>query len=144
MKKLIYITLAITTLILLGLMPFASVSANPVSQAKQQACTGLTQLEPSQDCSTGSSTVNNLIATTVNILSYLIGAVAVIMLIIAGFRFAAAGGNSNAVSGAKSTLIYAIVGIILAVLAQVIVHWVIGTSTNIASGSLIIMLHHLY
>jgi hypothetical protein len=70
----------------------------------------------------------------VNILSLVVGIVAVIMIIYGGFKYITSGGESGNVSGAKNTLIYAIVGLVIVALAQVIVHWVLNTSSNISSG----------
>lgn len=70
--------------------------------------------------------VDSLIGTVVNTLLFIIGAVAVIMLIFGGFRYVTSGGDSNAVTSAKNTILYAIIGIIVAVLAYAIVNWVLG------------------
>jgi hypothetical protein len=61
----------------------------------------------------------------VNILTVIVGITAVIMIIIAGFRFVISGGESANVAGAKNTIIYVIVGIVVVALAQVIVHFVL-------------------
>lgn len=61
----------------------------------------------------------------VNLLSVIVGIVAVIMIIVGGFRYITSGGESSNVSGAKNTLIYAIVGLIIVALAQFIVHFVL-------------------
>lgn len=72
--------------------------------------------------------VNNAIASAVNILSIVVGVAAVIMVIVSGFKYVTSGGDSNSVSSAKSTLIYALVGLGVAGLAQVLVNFVL---TNI-------------
>lgn len=63
--------------------------------------------------------------TIVNILLFIIGAVAVIMLIIGGIRYVVSGGDQNAVTGAKNTILYAVIGIVVAVLAYAVVNFVI-------------------
>ena len=82
-----------------------------------------------------SSGIKNIAVTVVNILSVVVGIVAVIMIIYGGFRYITSGGESGNVSGAKNTLLFAIVGLVIVALAQVIVRWVIGTSSNIGSGT---------
>jgi len=57
---------------------------------------------------------------------YLIGAVSVLMLIYGGIRYTISGGDSASVTAAKNTILYAIVGIIVALLAYAIVNFVIG------------------
>jgi len=60
------------------------------------------------------SGITGIFHTIVNILLFLVGAVAVIMLVIGGFRYVTSNGDQNAVSGAKNTIMYAIIGIIVA------------------------------
>jgi len=55
---------------------------------------------------------------------------AVIMIIVGGFRYITSGGDSTRVGGAKNTLIYAIVGLIIVALAQAIVHFVLNNATT--------------
>ncbi len=84
------------------------------------------------DISTG---VKNIAVSVVNILSVVVGIVAVIMIIYGGFRYITSGGESGNVSGAKNTLLFAIVGLVIVALAQVIVHWVIGSASNISTNT---------
>src|SRR6185312_3712079 len=72
----------------------------------------------------------SLAAKIVDIFSIVVGAVAIIMIIYGGFRYITSGGDSNRVGSAKNTLIYAIVGLIIVALAQVIVHFVLNTSSS--------------
>jgi hypothetical protein len=65
--------------------------------------------------------------TITNVMLYLVGAISVIMLIIGGIRYVVSGGDSTAVQGAKNTILYAIVGIIVALLAYAVVSFVIGS-----------------
>lgn len=80
------------------------------------------------DC-TGSG-VTTIVSNAVQLLSIVIGIVAVVMILIAGFKYITASGDSNNISSAKSTLIYALIGIAIATLAQFLVHVVFNTSTS--------------
>lgn len=62
--------------------------------------------------------------TVANILIFIVGIIAVIMLIIGGIRYAVSGGDQSAVTSAKNTILYAIVGLIIAFLAFAIVNFV--------------------
>ena len=64
-----------------------------------------------------------------NIALYLIGAISVLMLIYGGIRYTISGGDSKNVTAAKNTILYAIVGIIVAILAFAIVNFVITSLT---------------
>lgn len=70
--------------------------------------------------------LNGLITSIVNIFSVIVGIVAVIMVIFSGFKYITSGGDSGKISSAKTTLIYAIVGLIIVALAQVIVRFVLS------------------
>lgn len=71
-------------------------------------------------------TTNGLFRKITNAALFLIGAVSVLMLIYGGIRYTISGGDSAAVTAAKNTILYAIVGIVVALLAYAIVNWVIG------------------
>jgi hypothetical protein len=62
-----------------------------------------------------------------NVLLFIIGAISVIMLIIGGIRYVVSGGDSAAVTSAKNTILYAIVGIVVAILAYALVNFVISS-----------------
>lgn len=65
--------------------------------------------------------------TITNVLLFLIGAISVIMLIVGGIRYVVSGGDSTAVQNAKNTILYAIVGVVVAILAYAVVNFVIGS-----------------
>jgi hypothetical protein len=84
------------------------------------------------NCSHGTSVPPTLFGdggiftTIVNIFLFVIGAIAVIMLIYGGIRYTISGGDAKNVTAAKDTILYAIVGIVVAILAYAIVNFVIG------------------
>lgn len=87
-----------------------------------------------KDISGEGTKVQNLISNIINVISVIVGAVAVIMILFGGFRFVTAGGDTNAVSSAKNTIVYAIVGLIIVAFAQVIVRFVLQRSTENVGG----------
>lgn len=96
-------------------------------------------LQGGADCAQGTGTANNLFGaggifqTITNILLFLIGAIAVIMLIIGGVRYVISGGDQTHVTAAKNTILYAIVGIVVAFLAYAAVNFVttqLGTNVG--------------
>ncbi len=72
--------------------------------------------------------------TITNVLLYILGAISVIMIIIGGLRYVISGGNSTNVTAAKNTILYAIVGVIIALLAYAIINFVLGSFTGGAGG----------
>ena len=68
-----------------------------------------------------------------NTILYIVGIVAVIMLIIGGIKYVISGGDSKKVTDAKNTVLYAIIGLVIAFFAYAIVNFVISalpSSTN--------------
>lgn len=62
----------------------------------------------------------------INIVSFIVGVAAVISIIVSGMKFVIANGDSNAVAQARGSLIYALIGIVIVVLAQSIVVFVLN------------------
>lgn len=82
--------------------------------------------------STGASGLNTLLVKVVNIFSAVVGVIAVLMIIFGGLKYITSGGDSSNVSTAKNTIIYAIVGLVIVALAQIIVRFVLSTSRGLA------------
>lgn len=72
-----------------------------------------------------------------NVLLFIIGAVAVIMLIIGGLKYVISGGDATKVQSAKNTILYALVGVVVAILAYAVVNFVISSfaPSSTTSGS---------
>lgn len=78
------------------------------------------------DADEDGTTVNDIVKTVINILSWVVGVVSVIMIIVAGFKYVTSGGQEKAVGDAKNTILYAIVGLVIVALSQVIVRFVLS------------------
>jgi hypothetical protein len=81
---------------------------------------------PGSKCGASGTSLDALLSHIINIFSLVVGAVAVIMIIVGGFRYVISSGNDQAVSGAKNTIIFALVGLVIVALAQFVVHFVLG------------------
>jgi|SRR5579862_7322510 len=75
------------------------------------------------------STLDTTIKNIIDVISTLIGITAVIMIIIAGFRFVSSAGNPESAKAARSTITYAIIGLLVVAVAQVIVRFTLNTVT---------------
>lgn len=73
-----------------------------------------------------SISLGDRIKTVVNILLYILGAIAVVMIVIGGVRYTTSNGDSSAIKGAKDTILYSVVGLIIAIMAYAIVNFVVG------------------
>jgi len=122
MKKSIKSALAglmIVPALVLGVATFVPV-AQPASALT--ALDGATAASDSQQPTSLPDQFKNI----VNIALYIIGAVSVLMLIYGGIRYTVSGGDTAAVTAAKNTILYAIIGIVVALLAFAVVNFVIG------------------
>ncbi|MEO7617326.1 MAG: pilin [Candidatus Saccharibacteria bacterium] len=70
-----------------------------------------------------------------SILIFIVGAVAVIMLIVGGLRYVLSAGDSKNVTAAKDTILYAIVGIVVALLSLALVNFVVSSVNKSTTGS---------
>lgn len=105
-----------------------SVSADTVDQIRSGA-RGAESVEAGGSPTDGTATVKRVIKTVVDILLFLVGSFAVIMMVIAGFRFVTANGDANTVSQAKNTIIYSVIGIVVAVMSWAIVNFILQAIT---------------
>jgi len=67
-----------------------------------------------------------MIKNVVNVLLYLVAMIAVVVIIIGGIRYTTSNGDSGAIKSAKDTIMYAVIGLVVAILSFAIVNFVIG------------------
>lgn len=126
MKK--TIKLLLPSILMLGLVAVlgaGSVSAMTLQEGAEAAkCDG---------CPTDLFGDAGIFKQITNTILYIIGIIAVIVLIIGGIKYVVSGGDSKKVTDAKNTVLYAIIGLVIAFLAFAIVNFVISalpSSTN--------------
>ena len=100
--------------------------AQPVSAFEEGIGEGAGSAK-SEDQSTDLFGETGIFRTITNVLLFLVGAVSVIMLIIGGIRYTISGGDSTAVTAAKNTILYAVIGIVVSLLAYALVNFVISS-----------------
>jgi hypothetical protein len=108
------------------------------STAAKAACTGQNCLFPncptnSTVCTTAKSQNNTnpvsgptgIINSAANIIAVLAGIIAVIMIIVSGIMYATAGGNQESTRKAQSTLVGAVIGLVIVLLAWTITRFIV-------------------
>ena len=70
---------------------------------------------------------SGVFTTVTNTLLFAVGILSVLMIIIGGLRYVVSGGNATAVTSAKNTILYALVGLIVAFLAYAAVNFLLNT-----------------
>ena len=122
--KTLMLTLVASIVLMLGMTAFQTVNAAPADEA----CAALAAL--GEACTPdGAASQNKLVAIAIDIidiLSWAVGIISVIMVIIGGFRYMTSAGDPGNVSGAKNTIIYALVGMAIVIFAQAIVAFVLS------------------
>lgn len=73
--------------------------------------------------------LGDVIKTVINVLLFIIGALSVIMIIIGGIKYVISNGDSSQITSAKNTIMYAVIGLIIALLAYAIVNFVVTQFT---------------
>ncbi len=71
-----------------------------------------------------------LVSTIVNFMLFAVGALSVVMIMFGGLRYVLSGGNSSAVAAAKNTILYAIIGLVVAFFAYAIVQFITSALTG--------------
>lgn len=120
--KLFIMPLLVGAAIVFASSPPALAACPEGGSSKRQVLAGAGQT--GSDCS--GAGVNKTIKTIINLLSYVVGIVSVIMIIIGGFKYITSGGGSEGVASAKSTIIYALIGLVVVILAQFLVQFVLA------------------
>ena len=88
----------------------------------QQATEGLKQVGGNDRTGIG-----DIVSKVINFLLFFVGVISVIMIIYGGIQYTTSAGDSGKVTNAKNTILYAIVGLIVSILAYAIVNFVVKT-----------------
>ncbi len=120
------LTLAVTTA---GAVALALPATAQAISPGQSACEGSggtwSGTWPNGTCMQGPRTVSGTIRSIGNAIVFLTGAISVLMIIIGGFRYVTSGGDQGSVTSAKNTILYAVIGLIVSVMAYAIVNFVL-------------------
>ena len=79
-----------------------------------------------QDCSEDKS-LNTLVQTIITTIIFAVGMIAVVMIILGGISYATSQGDPSKVKKAKDTILYGIIGLVVALLAYAIVNFVLSS-----------------
>ena len=117
-------------IVVIALVVTATLGMGLLEAAPQVAASSATDKVIEGINSTGQNDGTKLkdgIKTVTNVLLFVLGAIAVIMIIIGGIRYTTSNGDSGQVTSAKNTILYAVVGLVIALLAYAIVNFVVDT-----------------
>ena len=104
---------------------------------EQNLCEGVDAVSGEGNCRQGTGDVGadsgplvTLIRNIIRFITIIVGAVSILMIIFAGFKYITSGGDSSKITSAKNSLVYAIIGLVIIALAQVIVRFVLTTARS--------------
>ena len=122
MKKFILASLA-----LVGVVAVAATTAPAISPAKAVNPYGACDANSSSAIckGKGESLSEGFVKPTINIILWVVGVAAVIVIVVAGLKYVTSSGNPSAVSSAKTTILYAVIGLVIAITAYAIVNFVL-------------------
>lgn len=132
-----------TAVLLIALAGFNFVSSTGLvfagisDESKTAVCEGVGLTSGGAGCDTADNSgagITGTIKLAVNVLSLLVGIAAVIMIIIGGFKYITSQGESSNTASAKNTVLYAIIGLIIVALAQLIVRFTLDKVGKSSAG----------
>lgn len=130
MKNVIRVMLPILMCGIFAIATVANVSALTLQEGAQSAqCDG---------CPTNLFGETGVFRQITNVILYIVGIIAVIMLIIGGIKYVVSGGDSKKVTDAKNTVLYAIIGLIICFFSFAIVNFVISSLPSDEKTSVLI------
>ncbi len=122
------IALALT---LFGLLGSIASSSAVLATDKSDLCSGVNSTTANKNCGTenGQAALPKNLQLITNVLLFIVGAAAVIVIIIGGIRFTTSGGDSTAVESARKMILYAAIGLVVAILAFAITNFILSNMT---------------
>jgi uncharacterized membrane protein YjgN (DUF898 family) len=120
----------VTSLAVAAMLALPAGAADP----RQTLCEGSGGTWTGSACESaaGQPQVFSTFRLVANVLLFVLGAVAVIMIIIGGIKYVTSNGEQSQVASAKNTILYAVIGIIVAFVAYAIVNFV---TSQISKGN---------
>lgn len=130
MKK--SIKMALAGLLLVPVVGFGVVAAQgDVVSAATTLSGGLEAAKGTDVPGTISTDQNGTVQKVINFMLYVVGILSVVMLIWGGIRYTTSAGDAGKVTSAKNTILYALIGLVVAVLAYAIVQFVFSQAKGL-------------
>lgn len=109
-------------------MPRLAAAQGSNDPSKKAACEGARLTNCQQPA--GGITVQGVLKLALNLLSIAAGVIAVVMIIVGGVKYVTSQGEASQTASAKNTILFAVIGLIVAALAQIIVKFVLSRTAK--------------
>jgi cytochrome bd-type quinol oxidase subunit 2 len=135
MKRIITLLGSVLVVLLMSIATIAPVAAaspmTPVmADAKGAACAGIGLGGGTCNDGSAQTQATKIIGAFINVFSVIVGVAAVVMIIMAGMKFITSSGDPGKIANARTTLTYAIVGLVVVAFAQSLVYFVLARATS--------------
>lgn len=114
----------------ISIIAAAGLVATPLLQPMYAGATAADEISSGVEAAGGdeqsSKPLDETVKDIINVMLFIVGILAVIMIIYGGIRYVISTGDQAKVTAAKNTIMYSIVGLVVAIVAYAIVNWVIG------------------
>jgi len=117
--------IALCAVVLGGIFALVPASSAFAIDPLEHVCTSGSSANDTEICKSKDDSADTLISTVVNTLLFVVGALAVVMIIVAGILYTISSGDAGKVAQAKNTMTYSIVGLVVAFCAYAIINWVL-------------------
>lgn len=124
MKKMKHGILILGLLLGIGTFAFSATTPAGAINVFGNGCSGQAKDAKSVCGNTGNSAAS-MAKTVINVMLFILGIISVIMIVIGGMRYVVSNGDSSTVTAAKNTILYSVVGLVVAIMAYAIVNFVI-------------------
>ena len=93
---------------------------------RPEICTSGQNMSDEDDRNSPITGKNGILIKVIDILSLIVGVACVLVIIISGLRFIVSAGDSNAISSARRSLIYAVVGLLIVIISRALVLFILS------------------
>lgn len=129
MKKLKLFIASLVTVLNAGLfIAPAAVSVRAQTAGENLNCGASLSLDGTNcdDPSVGADRINTTVERAIRLFQIVVGLISVVMIIFGGLKYITSGGDPNGVKGAKNTILYAVIGLVIVAIAEAIVQFVLS------------------
>lgn len=121
-----FITIAVATLLVSAVVAIVTMSSVSANTDLSTACNAGGMADSAVCKGRGENVGGSFGQNIVNTMLFVLGIVAVVMIIFGGFKYVTANGDASKISSAKNTILYSVVGLVVAIMAWGIVTFVVN------------------
>lgn len=126
LRKIRVLVAAVMAIFVLAAPVVVMAQAAPATNSNKAAVCDGVALTGGDCAADAEGNISGVVKGAINIFSVLVGIVSVIMIMVGGFKYITSQGDANSIGSAKNTILYAVVGLVVVALAQIIVQFTLN------------------